>query len=60
MTEGLHVVSGQPDDEELAAVVMALAVIAARPEVVEPAPASKWKASLRARPETTRSWRSRG
>lgn len=46
MNEPLQVTKGSPDDEELAAVVMALEVVAARPLVSAPTPVSKWRTSL--------------
>jgi hypothetical protein len=52
---------GSPDDEELAAVVMALEMAAARAVASEPAPVSQWRSSLRANMlNTHREWRSRG
>jgi hypothetical protein len=51
MSGPLRVVKGTPDDEELAALVAALAVVAARP-VEERASrgGSSWRAALRHRP----------
>lgn len=47
-TPTLRVVLGNPDDEELAAVVAALAVVAARPvEKGRPRGGSLWRAALR-------------
>jgi hypothetical protein len=60
MTERLQVTKGSADDAELAAVVIALDVLAGRLVASEPAPVSKWKSSLRARPVSApRDWHSR-
>jgi hypothetical protein len=48
---GLEVTKGSPDDEELAAVVIAVEVIAARAVASEPEPVSRWRTSLRERHE---------
>ncbi|WP_344075480.1 acyl-CoA carboxylase epsilon subunit [Luedemannella helvata] len=45
----LRVVRGAPTDEELAAVVVALAVTSTAPAVVAPAPISRWARSARPR-----------
>jgi hypothetical protein len=57
----LAVTKGSPDDEELAAVVIALDIVAARAAVSAPAPVSRWSSSLRAREGMSprRDWRSR-
>jgi hypothetical protein len=57
----VEVTNGSPDDEELAAVVIALEIVAARALGSAPAePASRWKTSLRAHDlSTRREWRSR-
>ena len=59
MTEGLQITKGSPDDEELAAVVIALEVIAARVVATAADPVSKWRASLSS-PNRRRAWSSRG
>jgi hypothetical protein len=60
----MRVTKGSPDDEELAAVVIALEMVAARPLASAPAPVSKWKSSLRTTSVPTTSvrthWHSRG
>ena len=59
MTEPVRVTKGSPDDEELAAVVIALELVAARAVTAAPEPVSKWRTSLgslRARGD----WRDRG
>lgn len=57
----VEVTKGSPDDEELAAVVMALDVVAARPLSSDAAAVSKWRSSLSAGSlSTRREWRSRG
>jgi hypothetical protein len=55
---GLEVTKGSPDDEELAAVVIAVEVIAARAVASEPEPVSRWRTSLRDQRENARprSW----
>jgi hypothetical protein len=45
MTEPIDVVRGQPDDDELAAVVQALGVVGAR--IAAPAAASRWRMTYR-------------
>jgi hypothetical protein len=52
MTEPIHVVRGQPDDDELAAVVHALGVVATRAAAAAPAAASRWRMTYR--PTTVR------
>jgi hypothetical protein len=44
----LQVTKGQPDDDELAAVVMALGIVASRVPATPP-PVSRWRASLHPR-----------
>jgi hypothetical protein len=58
----VEVTKGSPDDEELAAVVIALEIVAAREAVSAPAePVSRWRTSLRPNDlSTRREWRSRG
>jgi hypothetical protein len=58
---GLEVTKGSPDDEELAAVVIALEVVAARALVSAPAESvSRWRTSLRPHDlSARREWRSR-
>jgi Acyl-CoA carboxylase epsilon subunit len=57
----VEVTKGSPDDEELAAVVIALEMVAARAVASEPAPVSKWRSSLGAgSTNVSRNWRSRG
>jgi len=56
----VEVTKGSPDDEELAAVVIALEMVAARAVASEPAPVSRWRTSLGAGSLNPRSeWRSR-
>jgi hypothetical protein len=43
----VRVVRGQPDADELAAVVLALEIVAARPVAAAPAPASRWRMTYR-------------
>jgi len=60
VNEPLRVTKGRPDDEELAAVVTALDIVAARSVVSAPAPVSKWKSSLRTTSVNAHhDWRSR-
>jgi hypothetical protein len=44
----LHVTKGQPDDDELAAVVIALDIVASRVPAT-PRPVSRWRVSLHPR-----------
>jgi hypothetical protein len=61
MNGPLQITKGSPDDEELAAVVIALDIVAARAVTSEPAPVSKWRTSLRAASvNASREWHSRG
>ena len=46
-TRVVRVVRGQPDADELAAVVLALEVVAARAIVAAPAPSSRWRMTYR-------------
>ena len=65
MSEPLRVTKGQPDDEELAAVVIALDVVAASAAAnASPLAASRWRhslgaPSLNAMRGVRREWRSR-
>jgi len=57
----VEVTKGNPDDEESAAVVIALEVVTAREVASEPTPASKWRTSLATGSlSPRREWRSRG
>ena len=58
MTGGLEIKKGSPDDEELAAVVVALEVVAAREVTSAAEPVSKWRTSLGS-PTPRTEWRSR-
>ncbi len=58
VTEGLQITKGSPHDEELAAVVIALEVIAARTVAAAPEPVSRWRTSLSS-PNPRRAWSSR-
>jgi len=54
----IEITKGSPDDEELAAVVIALEVVAARAVAGAPEPVSKWRTSLGSLTPRTE-WRSR-
>lgn len=59
MNGSIEVTKGSPDDEELAALVIALEVVATRAVGSEPATSvSKWRTSLREQPAGARpkSW----
>ena len=58
MTGPVEITKGSPDDEELAAVVIALEVVAARAVAVAPEPVSNWRTSLGSLTPRS-SWRSR-
>jgi hypothetical protein len=58
VTGTVEVKKGSPDDEELAAVVIALELVAAREVASEPEPVSKWRTSLGSL-NPRREWRSR-
>jgi Acyl-CoA carboxylase epsilon subunit len=60
MNGPLKITKGSPDDEELAAVVIALDLVATRSVVSTTAPVSKWRTSLRAASvNAPREWRFR-
>jgi len=62
MTGPLRIVKGHPDDDELAAIVTALAIVSARRNISADAePSSRWRSSLRhgPLPKGPAAWRGR-
>jgi Acyl-CoA carboxylase epsilon subunit len=47
VTEPIEIVKGQPDADEVAAVVLALEIVAARTVAPAPTPASRWRMTYR-------------